>query len=70
MTANLGSADRIVRVLLGIILVALPFVSNLAIFASGVWTAVAVVVGIVLIATAAMKFCPLYRIFGIRTCRI
>lgn len=70
MTMNLGSADRIIRVVLGLILLALPFVSGMALFASGVATAISVIVGIVLIATSAMKFCPLYRIVGIRTCKI
>ncbi|MBM1634481.1 DUF2892 domain-containing protein [Sulfitobacter mediterraneus] len=70
MTANVGSIDRVLRVVLGLILIALPFVSNMALFASGTATVIAVVVGLVLIATSAMRFCPLYRIFGIRTCKI
>ncbi len=70
MTANVGSIDRVLRVVLGLILIALPFVSNMALFASGTATVIAVVVGLVLIATSAMRFCPLYRIFGIQTCKI
>ncbi|UWR14786.1 DUF2892 domain-containing protein [Sulfitobacter sp. M368] len=70
MTANVGSIDRVLRVVLGLILIALPFVSNMALFASGTATVIAVLVGLVLIATSAMRFCPLYRIFGIRTCKI
>lgn len=70
MTANVGSIDRVLRIVLGLVLIALPFVSNMALFASGTATVIAVVVGLVLIGTSAMRFCPLYRIFGIRTCKI
>lgn len=70
MTTNLGTSDRALRLLLGIILLAAPFVSGLAMFQSGAATIISVIAGIVLIATAALKFCPLYRIFGIRTCKI
>ncbi len=70
MSANVGSIDRVLRIVLGLVLIALPFVSNMALFASGTATVIAVVVGLVLIATSAMRFCPLYRIFGIRTCKL
>ena len=70
MTANVGSIDRVLRIVLGLVLIALPFVTNMAMFASGTATVIAVVVGVVLIATSAMRFCPLYRIFGIRTCKL
>lgn len=70
MTANVGSIDRVLRIVLGLVLIALPFVTNMAMFASGTATVIAVVVGVVLIATSTMRFCPLYRIFGIRTCKL
>jgi hypothetical protein len=70
MTANLGSIDRIFRIVLGVILLAAPFVSGMALFASSTATVISVIVGIVLLATAAKRFCPIYRIFGIRTCKM
>ena len=70
MTTNLGTADRVFRFLLGIVLLAAPFVSGMALFDSGLATALSVIVGIVMLATSAMRFCPLYRIFGIRTCKM
>lgn len=70
MTANLGNIDRALRVFLGLILLALPFVSGLAIFGSGIATALSVIAGIMLLATSAIRFCPLYRLFGVRTCKI
>ncbi|MEP2921265.1 DUF2892 domain-containing protein [Sulfitobacter sp.] len=70
MTVNLGSLDRRIRVVLGALLLILPFISGMAIFESGAITAVSVIAGLVLIGTSAMKFCPLYRVFGIRTCKL
>ncbi len=66
MTANVGSADRLIRIILGLILVVLPFVGNLGPIATfGV-----PIVGAVLIITALVRFCPAYRLFGIRTCKV
>lgn len=70
MTANLGKIDRIFRIVLGLALLAAPFVSGMAIFASTTATVVSVLVGLVMLATASMRFCPIYRIFGIRTCKL
>ncbi|MGY0504547.1 YgaP family membrane protein [Luteimonas sp. e5] len=63
MQANVGSTDRIVRIVLGIILVALFF------YLAPPWKYVALVVGLVAIATALMRFCGLYRLLGINTSR-
>ena len=69
MTANIGTLDRLFRIALGVVLIALPMVSGLAFFDSVAATVVAVIAGIIMIATAALRFCPLYRILGMRTCR-
>ncbi len=69
MTANLGQIDRVLRLILGVMLLAAPFVSGMTIFDSSTATTISVIAGIVLVATSAMRFCPLYRIFGIRTCK-
>jgi len=70
MTTNVGTIDRIFRFVLGIVLLAAPFVSGLTLFDSPVATVIAVIAGVVMLGTSAMKFCPLYRIFGIRTCSL
>ena len=67
MTINVGAADRIVRLVVGLVLVALPFVTNIGLVQSTIGTIISVVVGLVLIGTAAMKTCPLYSVLGIRT---
>lgn len=61
MVANVGNIDRVLRIVLGIgLLSMLVFVDGPAKF----WG----LIGIVPLATAAMRFCPLYTILGIRTC--
>ncbi len=70
MYTNLGKLDRIFRALLGVVLLAAPFVSGLAIFNGTTATIISIIVGLVMLGTSAVKFCPLYRIFGIRTCKL
>lgn len=70
MTANVGTIDRVLRAVLGIILILLPFMSSAALFSSSLVTVVSVIVGLVLVGTSAMKFCPAYRLLGIQTCKV
>ncbi|WP_439149482.1 YgaP family membrane protein [Sulfitobacter sp.] len=70
MTTNIGTIDRVFRFVLGIILLAAPFVSGLDLFNSSTATIISVIVGLVMVGTSALKFCPLYRIFGIKTCKL
>jgi uncharacterized membrane protein HdeD (DUF308 family) len=70
MTTNLGSFDRVFRLILGVVLLSAPFFSGLAFYESSAVTIVSVIAGLIMVATSAMKFCPLYRIFGIKTCRM
>jgi hypothetical protein len=67
MTVNVGTADRIFRAVLGIVLVALPFVTSLT-AGSTLLTFGSVAVGVVMLVTAATRICPLYSIFGLKTC--
>lgn len=65
---NVGSADRVVRAILGLVLIVAPFLS-VALFADmGAWRYLVVLAGVVLVGTAAMRFCPLYAILGLNTC--
>lgn len=68
MAANVGNIDRGIRILIGLAALAAVFVGP---FAGAGWERIALgVVGVIMIGTSAIKFCPLYRIFGIRTCKI
>lgn len=59
MSANLGVADRVLRILVGLALLSLVF------FGPQTWWGL---IGIIPIATALVGFCPAYALFGIRTC--
>ncbi|AKS37327.1 hypothetical protein NP92_00895 [Anoxybacillus gonensis] len=59
MKANVGSVDRMIRFILGIALLGLFFLEGNIKYVG--------ILGIVLIATAFMRFCPLYVPFRINT---
>lgn len=59
MKKNVGKPDRTIRTLLGILFIAMGF------FFSGWWA----VLGIVLLVTAAIGWCPLYTLLGLKTCK-
>lgn len=65
MSVNVGSIDRFVRLVIGLVLIALPFVAG---FTSTLWIVASVIVGLVMLGVAATRICPLYSILGIRTC--
>lgn len=70
MIANVGTPDRLIRLVIGAALIVAALLSGWPLFASVALTWVAIVVGVVLIATALFSFCPLYRLLGVKTCRI
>jgi hypothetical protein len=59
MKTNAGTIDRALRALLGLVLIALTLTG-----AIGLWGWI----GAVLLATAALGYCPLYTVFGFSTC--
>ncbi len=69
MIANVGSMDRAFRLVLGVALISVAMFSGWTIFDGVALKYGAVAVGIVMLATAAIRFCPLYTILGIKTCR-
>lgn len=70
MTANLGTWDRILRLVIGLALLFSPLLNIPAIWAESSWAYVSMAVGLILTATALFNFCPMYRIFGISTCKL
>lgn len=70
MPVNVGSADRIARIIVGLALILVPFVSGLALFANPLLHWGSVIVGAVLIFTALLRFCPLYTVLGLSTCKV
>lgn len=65
MQVNEAGWDRIARMLVGVALLWVAFLSGML---TTPWTWVAGVVGLVMIFTAMLGFCPAYAIFGVGTC--
>jgi len=65
----MGTADRALRLAAGVALIVLALFSGAGLFDAVIWKYGIVAVGLVLIGTAALRFCPLYRVLGIRTRR-
>lgn len=65
MTRNMGNLDRILRAVIGVVLLVLAFGGTLS---TGWAHWAAIIVGIVMLATAAIGNCPAYSILGMRTC--
>ena len=63
MLKNESSIDRIVRLIIAVVAIAIAF----AVGASTVLGIILFVVAAIMVVTAAVGFCPLYRIFGVRT---
>ena len=66
MTKNMGSADRIIRVIIAAIVGILYFTGTI----SGTLGMVLMVLAGVFVLTSVISFCPLYAPFGIKTCKI
>ena len=69
MIANVGTTDRAFRLVLGVALIAAALLSGWGAFDGAALKYGAVVVGIVMLATATFRFCPLYTLLGVKTCR-
>ena len=64
MTTNIGVIHRILRVAIGLALIAAALSLFVPAYQStGGW------IGLVPLATVLISWCPLYTILGIRTCR-
>jgi len=59
MKSNVGGLDRILRIVLGLVLIAHTLTGTI-----GAWGWI----GVVPLATAAFGFCPLYTVLGFSSC--
>ena len=64
MKKNMGSPDRIIRVILAIVFVVLYFTGTV----TGTWGIVLLVLAGIFILTSLVGMCPLYAIVGMNTC--
>jgi ABC-type polysaccharide/polyol phosphate export permease len=58
---NVGTVDRIARIVVGVVLIALVFVGPQTPWG---W------IGVIPLATALIGFCPAYKLFGLSTCPV
>ncbi len=65
MRVNEASWDRIIRVILGLVLLYVGWAVIQPQF--GLWSIVALVVGIILLVTGAIGSCPIYSLLKINT---
>lgn len=59
MTTNEGTADRVIRVIIGLVLLSLVVIGPQTLWG---------LIGLVPLATGLIGFCPLYKIIGLNTC--
>ena len=63
MSYNVGSADRAVRIVVGLALLVLGFLH----IVTGPWAIAAYIVGAVALITGLFRFCPAWSLCGINT---
>ena len=61
MKTNVGTIDRIIRIVVGLVLIALVFVGPQTPWG---W------IGIIPLATGLISSCPLYSLLGLSTCSV
>jgi hypothetical protein len=66
MKTNEGTVDRIIRAVVGVA----ALLGAFAMGSGSVAFILLLVVGAILLVTAAVGFCPLYRVFGMSTCPV
>jgi hypothetical protein len=66
MKTNVGSTDKIIRIVLAVVFAALYFTGTV----TGTLGMVLLVLGGVFLATSLIGFCPLYTLVGMNTCAV
>lgn len=66
MKKTVGSADKVIRIILGLILLIIAF----ALSVGSALKVVLIVLGIIALLTAITSICPLYSLLGINTCKV
>lgn len=65
MKKNMGTADRVIRVLIAAVIAVLFFTGVV----KGTFGIVLLVLAGIFVLTSLISFCPLYAPFGIKTCK-
>ena len=64
MKKNMGTADRVTRILLAVVMSVLYFTNTI----TGIFGIVLLVLAGVFLITSLVGFCPLYTLIGLNTC--
>ena len=64
MTCNVGGIERPIRIVLGVILLALALFGQMP--TPGAWTLG--IIGAIALLTGTIGFCPAWKLFGMNTC--
>ena len=65
MKKNMGSADKLIRVLIAVVIAVLYYLGKI----EGPLDLVLLAFAFIFLLTSLVSFCPLYVIFGINTCK-
>ena len=64
MTKNVGTTDKVIRIVIAAIAATLIITKTL----TGVWAIVIGIIGAAMLVTVINGFCGIYKIFGVSTC--
>lgn len=67
MEMNVGTADRVIRIILGAALLAMAFLQPFGPWSSAALTYLFAILGFIMLITGLFGMCLLYRLFGIGT---
>ncbi|MBO1436064.1 DUF2892 domain-containing protein [Meiothermus sp. CFH 77666] len=62
MVPNVGSTDRLVRYILAVVFFLIAFFGS-----SGIWAWVFGLLGVIMVVTATLNFCPIWAVFKVNT---
>jgi len=63
MKSNLGTTDKIIRIIIALVIGVLYFTNNI----NGYIGTILLIVAIILVLTVLINFCPLYFLLGLRS---
>ena len=64
MTCNVGGIERPIRIIVGVVLLAIGAFASLPLFG----TAMVLLLGTIALVTGVVQYCPLWALFGMNTC--
>ena len=66
MKKNMGSTDKLIRLIIAAVIATLYALG----YISGTLGIVLIIVAVIFAGTSFINFCPIYKVFGINTCKV